>query len=83
MIAGHPYPIAYEGYGVKVCPACMDNGRGQVGMQPHWARAVDEDLATLFYVCLRCGHNERGATRPLDEQTKRMMTAPAVKTRDR
>ena len=84
MIPGHPYPIKYDGYASKVCQACMDTGRGTVVMKPYWTRGVDEEFASLIYVCLRCGHNETVVkTVPLNDDVKARITAPAVSTSTR
>jgi len=68
------HPKSYKGFGSKLCPACLDNGRGHVALQPFFMRAVNEDKASLVYACPRCQHQEVMSTHiALDA-----LTAPAV-----
>jgi hypothetical protein len=77
----HPYPIKYDGYGGKVCPACLNMRNDHTVLEPFWVRGVKDDFASLLGVCPRCGHNETLVhTTPLTEDTKSKLTAPPVKT---
>lgn len=72
---GVGHPTGYEGFGSKMCGACLESGRGHVVMQPFMMRAVDEESGSLVYSCPRCLHQQVLSTRiPLE-----MLSRPAVK----